>query len=149
MCGPGAPPAWFGDAEGPIELCPPCSYPAGLHPITAQAGVTLVSQLVLPQGEALSCCPGQCFVASAYSIPSFQHPREYTARIIPILSTTPILQPELASMTGTCLKILLVCWDVHLMLLTRTRIYSEGGKIILSLQRIQISIPNPSVAFCC
>ncbi|RMB98655.1 hypothetical protein DUI87_24873 [Hirundo rustica rustica] len=51
FCGSGAPLAFSGNADGPIELCPSRPYPVGLYPVRAQAGVTLIPQLVLPQGE--------------------------------------------------------------------------------------------------
>lgn len=129
-CGSGAPLAFSRNADGPIELCPPRPYPVGMHPVTAQAGVTLIPQLVLPQGEAVPYCPGQWAVLS---LQCGQSPPSSTPRnMLPELSLSfpplPFFSLHWLSMTGTCLKILLVCWDVHLMFLTRPRIYSKGGK---------------------
>lgn len=128
LCGSGAAPAFCGSAEGATSSahhvqtlqhctphCPGWGHPPAVLPkeglsLTAQDNELFchLSVVSSPLPASLGICCQNC--------PSPFHHSHF-------------FQPAVASMTGTYLKILLVCWDLYLMFLTRTRILVKEGKI--------------------
>lgn len=137
LCGSAAPLALSGNADGCI-----------VHTLQ---DCTHHCPAVLSQGEAVPYCPGQWAVLS---LQCAQFPPSSTPRNI--LSELPLSFPPFPLFSLHWLP-----WQVH----TRRSFWCAGmciscswqeqgstvkeEKSAISLQTILISIPNPSVAFCC